>query len=264
MLEEDLVNFYREYKSTKGGAILSREGLFCFLYKVPDLNLDSLKMIEVEDFSEDNILDVLKKNEIDKNLDFLSVSIRSLEYWIVKKIITEYRPGILTISFNAHLPIDKEITVLKAVSVRDLKLNYHGAAYGCTVKALETMLNNKGYKLVRVYKEHEDCVFVNASLARNFTFNKDLLYSKQKKIKPTLNQKDFYSSFIDCEELVKTSGDIEKSIESAKQTLIKAKHIQKEEWKKTLEIRAEREKIRIEKIKMKKLEKLEKENKIEA
>ena len=85
--------------------------------------------------------------------------------------------------------------------------------------------------------------------------------SKQKNIKPTLNQQDFYSSFMDCEELVKTSGDIEKSIESAKQILLETKRIQKDEWRKMIERRAERKNIRIEKIKM---EKLEKENKAQA
>lgn len=95
----------------------------------------------------ENIIDLLKKNKV-KNIDFLTIDIDSYDYYITKKILEEgYRPRLLVLEYNPHLPIDSRLTEPYITNKQKPK---NKRVYGASYNALNDLANHFGYTLVHI------------------------------------------------------------------------------------------------------------------
>ncbi|MBU3914982.1 hypothetical protein KKA14_05545 [bacterium] len=138
----------------------------------------------------DNSLDsIFERNEIEFNIGILSIDIDSLDYFIWK-YLDRVTPQIVIIEYNNTIPPF---------------IDYHdpeGECFlRCSAKALESLGNIKGYKLIC-------CTVTNAIFVKNNVFNRDYFpdmpveylfdYEGQRKnntLEPTVVGSQFITSF---------------------------------------------------------------------
>jgi hypothetical protein len=64
----------------------------------PEINLNK----ELIHFT--NVLEILEKYKILQDIDLLSVDTDYADYWIIQKILTQYKPKVLIHEINQHSP----------------------------------------------------------------------------------------------------------------------------------------------------------------
>ncbi len=97
-----------------------------------------IKLNKFVGFSGDTRLDnLLKKTEIPKNFDFLSIDIDGCDYYIFEDL-TEYRPKVVCIEFNHLIPNSVEFVQKKNFKTKQ----------GCSAKSLLILAEKKNYNLV--------------------------------------------------------------------------------------------------------------------
>jgi len=106
----------------------------------------------------ENIEDLFRKGNVPTELDLLSIDIDGNDYW-VWQAITNYRPRVVILEYNAIYPPESS-WVMQYNPSHQWKYNSH---MGSSLKALEKLGHQKGYKLVA-------CSFsgVNAFFVREY------------------------------------------------------------------------------------------------
>jgi hypothetical protein len=91
-----------------------------------------------------NILEILKKYNCPKELDFLSIDIDSFDYDVLENILSEYQPRVICTEYNGTLDPNSTIKMkYKEGYVWD-KTNNYGYSYG----AGKYLLEKNGYKVI--------------------------------------------------------------------------------------------------------------------
>ncbi len=93
-----------------------------------------------------NICDLLKKHNVPKNLEYLSVDIDSTDIWVLRSILDAYRPLVITIKYNSHFPFDQAITFPDNPE----EFWEEDTVYGCSVGAVKLLAESYNYKIVYV------------------------------------------------------------------------------------------------------------------
>ena len=94
-----------------------------------------------------NICGIFEKYNVPKEFDLLSVDIDSLDYWVTKQILTEYRPRCVMVEVNVRFKPD-ESWALKDNPDWD----WDGLKwYGASPMAYKKMFNEAGYTPVYIH-----------------------------------------------------------------------------------------------------------------
>lgn len=110
----------------------------------------------------ENVAELMVKYEVPKNLDFLSLDIDSIDYWVLKGFLEAgYRPRAMVSEYNGTygpvLPV-----VVRYPLPDDLKW---GDYYGASLSALYYLLRDFGYRLVYCEREGVNAFWVRDDLA---------------------------------------------------------------------------------------------------
>ena len=114
--------------------------------------------------TQENINDLIRDNHIPDNIDFLSVDIDGMDWWIWKAI-RGLRPRVVALEYNASFGPELCVTVPYATDFargKDTGL-YHGASLRAFVKLGE----EKGYRFVGCNSTGLNAFFVRSDLAAN-------------------------------------------------------------------------------------------------
>jgi hypothetical protein len=93
-----------------------------------------------------NICNLLKKHNVPKNLEYLSVDIDSTDIWILMSILEVYRPLVITIEYNSQFPFNQAITFPDDPE----EFWEEDSVYGCSVGAIKLLAEHHNYKIVYV------------------------------------------------------------------------------------------------------------------
>jgi hypothetical protein len=123
-------------EGSKRGSAVARE-LFRHNPKVTVLQ----KMV-----SSDNINSLIKQSGIVGEIDFLSLDVDSIDYWLLKALDTKRTviPRLLVAEYNAHFGPDRAVTLPDAPKPANAPKSYFGAS----LAALTKVANAKGYRLI--------------------------------------------------------------------------------------------------------------------
>jgi hypothetical protein len=85
------------------------------------------------------VLEIFEKYKIPKDIDLLSVDTDYADYWIIEKILTQYKPKVIIHEINQQ-PLDTCVSVPKVdyIVIHDGS-NFHGAnicAFYCLAKSM--------------------------------------------------------------------------------------------------------------------------------
>ncbi len=107
----------------------------------------------------ENIEDLFRKGNVPTELDLLSIDIDGNDYW-VWQAITNYRPRVVILEYNAIYPPESS-WVMQYNPSHQWKYNSH---MGSSLKALEKLSHQKGYKLVACSFSGVNAFFVREDL----------------------------------------------------------------------------------------------------
>ena len=129
--------------------------------------------------SPENINEVIKSESFDGEIGLLSVDIDGNDYWILKAI-NVVKPDILIVEYNANFGAEKSVTIKYDKNFKRAKNGIEKLIYGCSLKALTTLCNDKGYSLVCINKNGNNAFFVKNSLLNDKikTLNIDKAFKK--------------------------------------------------------------------------------------
>lgn len=103
----------------------------------------------------ENIEDLFRNHGVPQSFDLLSIDIDGNDYW-VWKAITAFRPRVVVIEYNAHIPPDEAKTIPYDPAFRWEKTDY----YGASLAALRILGMDKGYTLLGTDKNGVNAFFV--------------------------------------------------------------------------------------------------------
>jgi len=121
------------------------------------------EIIKKEFITAENINDILKKYNVPKELDLLSIDIDSNDYW-VWKAIAYYSPRVVVIEYNATIPPTESKTVKYDPSMQWDVSNYFGAS----LLALKKVGDEKGYTLIACDNSGNNAFFVRNDVVKNY------------------------------------------------------------------------------------------------
>jgi hypothetical protein len=93
----------------------------------------------------DNIGCLLKKFGVEKNFGVLCLDIDGNDYWVLRAILSEFRPGLVVTEINENIPPPLRFVVNFDP---DFRLRYH--FYGYSIAALEDLCDEHGYGILRL------------------------------------------------------------------------------------------------------------------
>jgi hypothetical protein len=112
----------------------------------------------------DNVEALFAEAGVPEQPDVLSIDVDGNDYWIWRAI-TRYRPRVVVIEYNAHLPF-----AARLVQPRDDTRGSDGTDnFGASLGALQSLGEQKGYRLVHTELTGTNAFFVRADLAGDFT-----------------------------------------------------------------------------------------------
>jgi len=129
----------------EGDASLARSARNHYLNNKHTLHRD-IHVIEAV-VTKENIETLIEKNGMTNRVDFLSIDIDGMDWWIWDAI-HNISPALVTIEYNASLGSEKSITVPYHASFRRHEHHSSGFYHGASIRALVKLGEKKGYQFV--------------------------------------------------------------------------------------------------------------------
>ena len=108
----------------------------------------------------ENIVSVFEHHAVPKKFGYLSIDVDSTDIWLMDKLLTHYRPTLVTCEYNPAVPPDLAI----AFENDPNKIWQYDSLAGSSVKALKMAANKHDYLLVYIGEWNKigthDCFFV--------------------------------------------------------------------------------------------------------
>ena len=111
----------------------------------------------------ENVNELLKKSEFDRDLGILSVDIDGNDYHILKAI-SIFEPRIIVSEFNPYFGTERAISVPYDPKFYRTEKHYSNLYFGASIKAIEHVLNEKGYTLIGTGMTGGNAYFVRNDL----------------------------------------------------------------------------------------------------
>jgi len=125
---------------------------------------DHPKVCAIKSFvTAENIEELFAQGNVPKDFDFLLIDIDGIDYW-VWKAITNYRPKVICIEYNASFGADVDFTVDYSPVFDWQKDDYMGASFSLLCK----LAKEKGYELIHCTSVGDNLIFVAKEFADKF------------------------------------------------------------------------------------------------
>lgn len=119
----------------------------------------------------DTIVDILQSHNCPKNLDYISIDIDNMDYWVLQSVLEGgYSSNLIVLEFNPIFNNDESYT--KKYKEKAKKTDGETALssnYGASLHAFQKLLSNYGYRLIHVVLQNEH----NQPSSNNAFFIKD-------------------------------------------------------------------------------------------
>lgn len=160
--------FLFETRSAKGLIIDCLENLSSKVSKNLKLWKGDLKIEEIFVNSE-NIMNILKKNSFQKDVDFFSLDIDGIDYWIIKSLPTKFAK-VAVIEYNPIFGHEHEVTVPNIEKFNRSSYHYSNLCYGMSLKALINIMESKGFYFLGSNLRRNNAFFISKEFDKNIFF----------------------------------------------------------------------------------------------
>ena len=140
----------------------------------------------LQDFiNSENIVEILKNNDFEKDLDLFSLDIDGIDYWVLKSMSDSFSK-IVVVEFNSNFGHEIEVTVPNIKNFNRTKYHYSNLCFGASLKAIVKLMNSKKFTFIGTNKNCINAFFVSNNYLNNLNI----------KIPNQDNLKDFTESNI--------------------------------------------------------------------
>jgi len=165
---ESNTRYIYEKNSCKGMVVDRNKNLKEKVSKIVKLWRGELIIVE-EVVTSKNILDIINKNNFDKNLDLFSLDIDGNDYWVLK-VLPEKFSKIVVLEYNALFGPDLEITTPNLENFDRKKYHYSHLCYGASLKAHIKLMAEKKFIFIGTNLACNNAFFVNEDEANKLNF----------------------------------------------------------------------------------------------
>jgi hypothetical protein len=123
--------------------------------------------------TKDNIAGLLEDSGFDKDVGILSIDIDGMDYWVAVSL-TNWRPCILIMEYNAVFGVDRAIVVPYEASFQRTKAHHSNLYFGLSLKALYILAKRWGYGIVGTNDAGNNAFFVRRDLLNDRVKEVDL------------------------------------------------------------------------------------------
>ena len=105
----------------------------------------------------DNVVDILQSHNCPKKLDYISIDIDNMDYWVLKSVLEGgYSSNLMILEFNPIFDNDESYTkkYIKGAKKADGETAL-SSNYGASLHAFQTLLTHYGYRLIHVVLQNE-------------------------------------------------------------------------------------------------------------
>ena len=106
-----------------------------------------------------NVIEIIKKNSFDKDLDIFSLDIDGIDYWILEKLPNKISK-IFIIEYNPYFGSEKEICAPNIEKFDRFKYHPSGFCWGASLKAIIKLMNKKGYTFIGTNRLNVNAFFI--------------------------------------------------------------------------------------------------------
>ncbi len=158
-----------ERYSSKGVIVDQIENLKEKVSKNVKLWKGDLKIIE-QSVNSENINEILRKSEINENLDIFSIDIDGIDYWVIKNI-PKIHSKIFVAEFNPIFGHEKKITVPNSKNFNRSDYHYSHLCYGMSLMALIELMNNKNFTFIGTNVACHNAFFLANEYVKKINFD---------------------------------------------------------------------------------------------
>ena len=94
-----------------------------------------------------NILDILNNNNFNQDIDFFSIDIDGVDYWVLEKLPNSFSK-IVVLEYNAIFGSELEVTVPNIEKFNRTDYHYSNLCFGASLKALINLMMKKNFVFV--------------------------------------------------------------------------------------------------------------------
>jgi FkbM family methyltransferase len=99
------------------------------------------------DVTPGNVNELFARYGVPRDFDCLVIDIDGNDYWVWRALSRDYRPALVVVEFNAHVPAGVPATL----SLDERWQYVPGKNYGASAAALQQLAAEKGYRLIHVH-----------------------------------------------------------------------------------------------------------------
>ena len=125
------------------------------------ISLSSNKLKIHNDYiNKENILEILKKNNFEKNMDLFSIDIDGIDYWIIKELPKKISK-IFIAEYNPFFGPKAEVTVPYKKNFNRTNYHYSNLCYGVSLRALINLMKEKQFTFIGSNNKNTNAFFVS-------------------------------------------------------------------------------------------------------
>jgi hypothetical protein len=140
----------------------------------------------------DNIVPLLKSLGVESGFSVLSLDIDGNDYWVLKAVLSEFRPALIVTEINEKIPPPLRFL---CKYTPDSNLRYH--FYGYSIAVLEDLCEEHGYGLLEL--EYNNAFIAPRELAGGHFVDAEFAYVRGYRDRP--DRKERFASNLDMETL---------------------------------------------------------------
>jgi hypothetical protein len=114
----------------------------------------------------ENILEILKENNFENNLDLFSLDIDGIDYWIMKKIPKNFSKIIIA-EYNSTFGSKLEVSVPNIKNFNRTEYHHSNLCYGMSLRAIINLMNEKNYLFIGTNRAFNNAFFIDKSVSQN-------------------------------------------------------------------------------------------------
>ena len=125
------------------------------------ISLSSNKLKIHNDYADkENILEILKLNNFENNLDLFSIDVDGIDYWIIKELPKKISK-IFIAEYNPFFGPNAEVTVPYIKNFNRTNYHYSNLCYGVSLKALVNLMKEKQYTFIGSNNKNTNAFFIS-------------------------------------------------------------------------------------------------------
>ena len=160
--------------------------------------------------NKDNILEILKNYNFDKNIDLFSIDIDGIDYWIIKELPKKLSK-IFVAEYNPFFGPKAEVTVPYIKNFSRIDYHYSNLCYGTSLRALINIMRSKEYTFFGSNIKNTNAFFISNEYVKDIPLQIPDLTNLESFTNCTIREskdKNGRNNFLETDQIIEEIKDV--------------------------------------------------------